>query len=115
METPAPHPPLTILAVEENPADVATIRWVLTAYALTYDLQVIEHADHALHFFDQLTQPEYGRCPEILRLDRHLPQRHGTDVLRHLTALPACAALRVVILTASGDPAERTETRSAKR
>ena len=80
------------------------------AHALTYDLQVIENADHALHFFDQLSQPEHGSCPDILLLDFTLPQRNGKEVLHHLKALPACAAIRVVILTSAVDPAERTET-----
>jgi CheY-like chemotaxis protein len=110
MDTTAPLPPLMILAVEDNPADVAAIRRVLTAHALTYDLQVIENADHALHFFDQLPLPSPRRCPDIVLLDLHLPQRHGTDVLRHLKTLPACAAIRVVMMTSSVDPADRTET-----
>ena len=43
-------------------------------------------------------------------LDLTLPQRNGKEPLRHLKAIPACAAIRVVILTASVDPADRRET-----
>ena len=40
METLTPLPPLTILAVEDNPADIYTLQRVLTTHALTYkDLQ----------------------------------------------------------------------------
>jgi len=110
METLTPLPPLTILAVEDNPADISTVQRVLTAHALTYDLQVIENANHAFAFFDRLAAPEPPRCPDILLLDLTLPQRHGKELLRHLKAIPACAAMRVVILTASRDPADRAET-----
>ena len=110
MDTVAPCSPLTILAVEDNPADVTTVRRVLTAHDVPYDLHVIENADHALQFFDQYAAPEPPPCPDILLLDLTLPQRNGKELLRHLKAIPACAAIRVVILTASVDPADRRET-----
>src|SRR5215471_5286641 len=69
METLTPLPPLAILAVEDNPADISTVQRVLTAHALTYDLQVIENANHAFAFFDRLAAPEHPRCPDILLLD----------------------------------------------
>jgi len=96
--------------VEDNPADIATVQWVLRAHALSYDLQVIANAEHAFHFFDQFAQPTAPRCPDILLLDLTLPQRHGTELLHHLQTLPACADMRVVIVTGSHDPAERAET-----
>jgi len=108
METLTPLTPLTILAVEDNPADIYTVQRVLTAHALTYDLQVIANADHAFAFFDQLAEPV--RCPDILLLDLNLPQRNGKELLQHIKALPACAAMRVVIFTSSHDPADRAET-----
>src|SRR5262249_15421294 len=107
---PTPLNPLTILAVEDNPADVATVQWVLRAHELPYSLQVIENADHALYFFDQLVASEHLCCPDILLLDLNLPQRNGKELLQHLKAIPACAAMRVVILTSSHDPADRVET-----
>src|SRR5262245_44333208 len=110
METLTPFPPLTILAIDDNPADISTVQRVLTAHALTYDLQVIKNANLAFAFFDQLAAPEPPRCPDMLLLDLTLPQRHGTELWRHLTAIPACAAMPVVILTASRAPADRAET-----
>ena len=108
MATLTPLPPLSILAVEDNPADIYTVQRVLTAHALTYDLQVIDNADHAFSFFSQLAEPV--QCPNILLLDLNLPQRNGKELLQHLKAIPACAAMRVVIFTSSHDPADRAET-----
>jgi len=59
-------------------------------------------------FFDQLAEPV--RCPDILLLDLNLPQRNGKELLQHIKAIPACAAMRVVIFTSSHDPADRAET-----
>jgi len=108
METLTPLTPLTILAVEDNPADIYTVQRVLRAHALAYDLQVIDNADHAFSFFSQLAEP--ARCPDILLLDLNLPQRNGKELLQHLKAIPVCAAMRVVIFTSSHDPADRAET-----
>jgi hypothetical protein len=47
VDTPAPHTPLTIIVVEDNPVDVYLIRWVLKPHELSYELQVIENGDHA--------------------------------------------------------------------
>jgi hypothetical protein len=47
METPA-TPPLTIIIVEDNPVDVYTVQWMLTAHALPYTLHVIDPSDYAL-------------------------------------------------------------------
>ena len=110
MDTLTPLTPLTILAVEDNPADIYTVQRVLTAHALTYDLQVIENANQAFSFFDQLAESEHTRCPDILLLDLNLPERNGKELLQHLKVIPACAAMRVVILTSSRDPADRAET-----
>src|SRR5215470_7806940 len=108
MDTLTPLTPLTILAVEDNPADIYTLQRMLMTHGLTYNLQVIDHADHAFAFFSQLTEP--ARCPDILLLDLNLPQRNGKELLQHLKAIPACAAMRVVIITSSHDPADRAET-----
>jgi len=110
MDTLAPLTPLTILAVDDNPADIYTVQRVLTAHALTYDLQVIENADQAFSFFDQFAEPVHTQCPDILLLDLNLPQRNGKELLQHLKAISACATMRVVILTSSRNPADRAET-----
>jgi CheY-like chemotaxis protein len=50
----APAPQLSISIVDDNPVDVQLIRWVLDAQALPYELQVIDHGDHALDVVDHL-------------------------------------------------------------
>jgi CheY-like chemotaxis protein len=109
METP-PAVPLTIILVEDNPVDVSVVRWVLTAHALPYALHVIENGDDALEVFDLLAAQDLLRTPTIVLLDLNLPQLDGREVLRHLKALPQGAALRVVVVTGSHNPADRRDT-----
>ena len=110
MDSPLPQPSLTIFIVDDNPVDVSLIRWVLDAHALPYDLHVIDNGDHALQVFDQLAEQESQRSPTIVLLDLNLPQQDGKEILRHIKAVPQGSDIRVVIVTNSADPRERTET-----
>ena len=47
MDTAAPHTPLTIIIVEDNPVDVYLIRWVLVAYAPEWPIIKLITADRA--------------------------------------------------------------------
>src|SRR5438445_7959870 len=110
METPATLP-LTIVLVDDNPVDVHLIRWVLDAHKLSYVLQVIDNGDHACEVFDQLAQQEHLRSPTILLLDLHLPQRDGTEILRHIKAIAQGGDIRVVIVTSVAAPMDRASNR----
>jgi len=102
--------PLAILAVEDSPAQIAFIRRVLDRHGLRYTLQVIADGTQALHFFDQLAQHAHVPCPDLLLLDLHLPGQHGKALLQHFKAIPRCAGITVIIVTASVEPSDRTET-----
>jgi CheY-like chemotaxis protein len=110
MDTPALRTPLHILVIDDNPVDVYTIRWVLSANGVPYTLQVIENGEHARHFFDQLAQQEASRYPDIVLLDLNLPQHHGKALLQHIQTLPQRAAMRVVVVTGSTNPTDQAET-----
>ena len=110
MDTPVPCPPLTIIVVEDNPMDVYLIRWVLQAHELAYELQVIDNADHALEYVNQLTYKERYRSPTIMLLDLNLPQRDGREILQRVKAIPQGSDIRVVVVTSSNDPTDRRET-----
>jgi len=108
---PVPSPaPLAILAIEDSPAQIFFIRRVLERHQFCYTLQVIEDGTHALHFFDQLAQHAHVPCPDLLLLDLHLPGYHGTEILQRFKAIPRCAGVTVIIVTASVEPTDRTAT-----
>ena len=110
MDTPAPRPSLTIIVVEDNPVDVYLIRWVLQAHELAYELQVIDNADHALEYVNQLAYKERYRSPTIMLLDLNLPQRGGREILQRVKAIPHGSDIRVVVVTSSNNPTDRRET-----
>jgi len=110
METPAPHPPLTIIVVEDNPLDVYLIQWVLKAHELAHEFQVIDNGDRAMDYVNQLAHEERRRSPTLMLLDLNLPQRDGKEILQRVKAIPQGSDVRVVIVTSSANPADRRET-----
>ena len=110
METPAPHPPLTIIVVEDNPLDVYLIQWVLKAHELAHEFQVIDNGDRAMDYVNQLAHEERRRSPTFMLLDLNLPQRDGQEILQRVKAIPQGSDVRVVIVTSSANPADRRET-----
>lgn len=46
-------------------------------------------------------------CPDIILLDRSLPDMDGTELLRRLRAMPGTRDLPLVMILADGDPAAR--------
>jgi CheY-like chemotaxis protein len=109
METPGPHAALAILVVDDNPADVYFIQRVLERHGFTSALQVLENRHQTLAFFDHLAREEHPRCPDVLLLDLYLPGLDSGALLHGIKTIPACAGMRIIILTGSDDPVARTE------
>ena len=109
MECEPARPPLLILAVEDNPADVAMLRRVLQAHHLAYELHVIDHGAQALRFFHALAHHEHPQCPELLLLDLNIPAMNGRELLRVMKTIPECAGIRIIMITGSDDPRDRLE------
>lgn len=53
------------------------------------------------------------QLPELILLDLNMPKLNGFEVCRRLKADPATAAIKIVILTASSNDADRLEGRAA--
>jgi CheY-like chemotaxis protein len=109
MDTPSVAP-LMIILVEDNPVDVYLIRWVLKAHELPHYLRVIDNADHAMNYLDDLAQEDRQRPQTIMLLDLSLPQRDGREILRRIKSDPENLDIPVVIVTGSNNPADRRET-----
>jgi two-component system, chemotaxis family, response regulator Rcp1 len=110
VDTPASHPPLTIIVVEDNPVDIYLIRWVLHAHELSHELHVIDNGDCAMDYVNQLTHEERRRSPTIMLLDLNLPQRDGREILQRVKAIPHGSDVRVVVVTSSTNATDRRET-----
>ena len=110
MDIPLSPPPLPIMVVEDDPMDLYLLHRVLTAHELAHELHVIGKSDDVSDAVHRLAQQEDRRLPIILLLDLRLPRGEGIEILRQVKALPQAAAVRVVIVTGSHNPAGRRAT-----
>ena len=92
--------PPRVLVVEDEPEIAALI-----AYQLTRAGYRVETALHGAAALDAL----HRDLPDLLVLDRMLPEISGDDVLRALRTDPATASVPVLIVTAKRDRADRIQ------
>ena len=92
--------PPRVLVVEDEPEIAALI-----AYQLTREGYRVETALHGAAGLDAL----HRDLPDLLVLDRMLPEISGDDVLMALRGDPATEAVPVLILTAKKDQADRIQ------
>jgi len=80
-----------VLVVEDNPANLALIEYLLRAFGYT----VIAAGDGAEGI--ELAQRER---PDVILMDLQMPKVNGFDAARRLKADPALAAIPIVAVTA---------------
>jgi chemotaxis family two-component system response regulator Rcp1 len=91
--------PLTILQVEDTPADV-----VLTAHALKvgdvpYSIHVVGDGKQALLFLQRGERYAEAPRPDLILLDLSLPFINGQKVLQFIKNHPSLKAIPVVVFT----------------
>src|SRR5262249_39676817 len=116
MASSLPSPPRTVIVIDDNPHNVSFIRSVLEAHALPYEVQVMDHRDHAVDLFAPRSQHASQRAPTLLLLNRTLSQRHGMTLWRHLTTLwPSWTPARVRVYVTQRSPAARLYPQPSQR
>ncbi len=96
-----PDKSVSILIVEDNPADVVFFKEACLASRTTVKLQVVNNGVEALRFLRH--EPPFGRAPrpDVVVLDLNLPLMSGQEVLLAMNSDPAINTLPVVIFTTS--------------
>jgi two-component system response regulator len=97
---------ISIVIVEDNPADILLIREALSERAANYSLHVLQDGEKALA---SLTSKPDG-LPEridIFVLDLNLPKISGDVILSHIRQNAAYANTPVLMLSASESPKDR--------
>lgn len=84
-------PPARILAVDDQPVNLALVKAILRAP----DFEVLEARSGA----EALAWAKEG-APDLILLDMHLPEMHGLEVLQRIGESPWGAGLRVVAMSA---------------
>ena len=94
-------PPLEVLLVEDNLADVTLTKKALERSGCPYHLTVVRDGKAALELLMPAGGPR-GYRPELVLLDLDLPQRDGREVLAEIKGDEGLRRIPVVVLTTSG-------------
>jgi CheY-like chemotaxis protein len=105
---PSKSVPGTVLLVEDNPTDLYVLRMVLERCKLDLDLHIARDGERALHYLEDLAQQK-SACPALVLLDLNIPKVSGIEVLRQLRHASPCNRVPVIVVTSSGEAADRVE------
>ncbi len=97
---------ITLLLVEDNPADVDLTRENLEDAKILNDLHVASDGVEAMAFLRR--EGDYAKAPrpDLVLLDLNLPRMDGREVLAEMKADPSLKLIPVVVLTSSQSEAD---------
>ena len=90
-----------LLLVEDDPGDLALLKFGLEQGGGEYELRVAKNGEEALDFLLKSTDRGKGHCPDLILLDLNLPKISGHDVLRAVKRNAKLRAIPIVVLTSS--------------
>ncbi len=96
-----------ILIVEDNRADVVLVREALKDSALDFELLHLADGEQAFDYLHRRDGHAGAPRPDLVLLDLNLPKRDGWEVLNEIRANAELQCTPVVILSSSGNPADR--------
>lgn len=104
-----------ILLVEDNPGDVRLTQIALRSAEVTPEIRVVVNGLEAMRFMQNAIEDDDIPLPDLVLLDINLPKKSGFEVLEEIRADPRMAAIPVVMLSSSENPAdvERAYQRNA--
>lgn len=101
------RPPLKILLVDDNSADVLLTQCSFEDGDEVVHLQVVRDGLEALAFLKREGEFAAAPRPDLVLLDVNMPRMNGVEFLTHVRADAAFSDLCVVVMTASVGEVER--------
>jgi len=96
------HPSaVSILVVEDNPADVRLLQEALKDLRLAHSLDVVSDGQAPLDFLFRHGKYETARRPDLVLLDLNLPGKDGSEVLAIVKERVETRRIPVVVFTSS--------------
>jgi two-component system response regulator len=92
---------MTILLVEDNPADVRLTKEALADTKIVHKLHSVSDGRHALSFLRKQDKYSSAPRPDIILLDLNLPIKDGREVLAELKIDSDLKHIPIVVLTTS--------------
>jgi CheY-like chemotaxis protein len=94
--------PLTILLVEDDPADQKLLKASMRNQKIANDLHIADSAEEALIFLNSCGENgDESAKPELILLDLNMPGIGGKEFLKQVKASEGLKHIPVVILTTS--------------
>ena len=101
------HQPLSVLLVEDSPADVFLVRRALQESGGNFHLEVADDGEKAIRILDSVDAGTGATAPDILVLDVNVPRKTGNEVLERLRKSPCSGKIPVVMISSSDSPDDR--------
>ena len=95
------QPPVHILLIEDNPADVRLTREAFQDSSPRCDLSVIADGDEAISFLRKQGAHVNARDVDLILLDLNLPKKDGREVLQETKSDSSLVRIPVLVLTTS--------------
>lgn len=104
----AGRPPIEILLVEDNPADVRMMQEALVLADIPHHLALVSDGEEALLYLNRQGKYSAATRPDIVLLDIKLPKISGHGVLESIRNNPELRTLPVMVMTSSSAPQDRS-------
>jgi signal transduction histidine kinase len=98
--------PLSILLVEDNPADVFLMQEMLKDGGVNHLFKLLEDGEEAIEYL--LDSASGSDIPNLVILDLNMPKRNGHEVLAAIRDCPKLSRVPVVVLTTSDNPDDKS-------
>ena len=95
------HEFITILLIEDNPADVRLTQEALKDAKVKNDLHVVGDGVAGMEFLQRTGEYSEAPRPDLILLDLNLPRKDGREVLEEIKADEDLRRIPVVVLTTS--------------
>jgi two-component system, chemotaxis family, response regulator Rcp1 len=101
---------VTILLVEDNPADVTLLREALEEHGVTGELLVVGDGEKAFAVVRDI-DCEALACPDLFIIDLNIPKKPGREVVKYLRESIKCKGAVIAILSSSDSTRDKEEAR----
>jgi two-component system, chemotaxis family, response regulator Rcp1 len=99
---------VSILLVEDNPADARLVRKALEEHRVEGELMVLADGEKAIEFI-RTVDAQSAECPALAIIDLNLPRKSGREVLEHIRLSARCRGMPVVVLSSSDAEQDRAD------
>jgi CheY-like chemotaxis protein len=97
---------LSLLVVEDSPADVFLLKEAMKEEGLSCQMEVADDGEKAIRILDDVDAGSQV-APDLLLVDLNVPRQNGTQVLERVRRSPRFGKTPVVMMSTSDAPVER--------